>query len=407
MTILVGALVLAGWTLDIELLKRGVPGFVAMNPLTAVAFVLAGTALLKCRERDHSLPSRTVKIIAGVVLLIGAAKIVGLIFGWRPGVDELLFASKLNPPVATEVNRMAPNTAVALSFVGLSLLAVDFRVVRFSLCQIFALAVAFCALLSLTGYAYGVKEFYGLATFIPMALHTAVLFLLLAAGLFFSRSATPLSQMFATTEPRGVLARRMFPSAVLLVLVLGWLRLKGEAFGWYEARFGTALFAIALSICFVALIRWTIWTVSQIERERTAMNRALIESKLELQESLRETELIINHARELICTIDDRGKVLTMSVAAEQVLGFRPSFIIGKGFVELHSTDERAKVEAVLKAAQSGLTRGETTTRCPRKDGTFANVVWSLQYSVHYKRTFCVGRETGGASDRSAWSQSS
>ena len=40
-----GCLVLVGWMLDIEALKRIHPGLVAMNPATAVAFILAGLRL--------------------------------------------------------------------------------------------------------------------------------------------------------------------------------------------------------------------------------------------------------------------------------------------------------------------------------------------------------------------------
>ncbi len=405
-SIVAGALVLLGWLLDVELLKRGIPGFVAMNPVTAVTFILAGSALWKCREPDYAAPSHLVKVLAVIVLLVGAIKSVGLISGWHPNVDELLFAAKLNPPGSAGPNRMAPNTALAFMFLGVSLFAVDLKAVRSSVCQVFALAVGVCALFSLTGYIYGVRQFYGLASFIPMAIHTALLFLLLAAGVFFTRTASPLSGVFATTEPRGVLARRLFPSVIVLVLLLGWLRLKGEALGWYSAPFGTAVFAITLSNCFVALIWWTIWTVGKAERERTAMNHALIESKVELQETLRETQLILNHVRELVCTVDNGGKMLTMSVAAEQILGSRPASFVGRPFTEIHAADDRSKVEAVLRAAHAGLTRGETTTRCVRNDGTLANVVWSLQHSMFHKRTFCVGREIGRSSDRSAWAES-
>lgn len=400
-----GALVLAGWILDSEVLKRGLPGYVAMNPATAVAFILAGTGLLMCREREHPPPTHLVRVIACTILMVGLVKLLGLIAGWHPNVDELLFASKLNPSNAAAANRMAPNTAFCFICLGLSLLFVDRQVVRFSLSQAFALVVAFCALLSLTGYAYGVKEFYGIASFIPMAIHTAVLFLLLAGGVFFCRSKTPFSQMFATAEPRGVLARRLFPSAVFLVLLLGWLRLKGEALGWYEPRFGTALFAITLCVSFFVVISWSILTIGKVDRERTGLSRSLIESKIELQESLQEIQLILNHARELICTIDNSGKILTMSVAAEQILGLQPTSLLGRAFTELHPADERARIDAVLKAAQAGFTRGEATTRCTKKDGSLADVVWSMQYSVHHKRTFCVGREVGGGNDRSAWAQ--
>ncbi len=51
--ITVGALVLVGWTLDLESLKRIAPAFVAMNPVTAVCFVFAGLALALSREHKN------------------------------------------------------------------------------------------------------------------------------------------------------------------------------------------------------------------------------------------------------------------------------------------------------------------------------------------------------------------
>src|SRR5688500_10326096 len=42
---LAGVLVLVGWAIENELLMRILPGFVAMNPLTALCFIVAGIAL--------------------------------------------------------------------------------------------------------------------------------------------------------------------------------------------------------------------------------------------------------------------------------------------------------------------------------------------------------------------------
>ncbi|MDQ3317959.1 MAG: hypothetical protein M3522_11585, partial [Actinomycetota bacterium] len=43
--VLVGSLVLVGWALDVGVLKRILPNLVAMNPVTAISFVLAGVSL--------------------------------------------------------------------------------------------------------------------------------------------------------------------------------------------------------------------------------------------------------------------------------------------------------------------------------------------------------------------------
>ena len=49
MAVLVGVAVLAGWALDIGALKSVLPGWVAMKPNAAVAFILIGIAMLFSR----------------------------------------------------------------------------------------------------------------------------------------------------------------------------------------------------------------------------------------------------------------------------------------------------------------------------------------------------------------------
>lgn len=400
--IVVGILVFGGWIFDVDSLKRVVPGFVAMNPATALCFVVAGCALALARE-GSSYPA-TGKVLGAIVLAVGAAKLLGLAVGWHPNVDELLFASRLAASGTSMPNRMAPNTGLIFVLLGAALLWPERASGRFSFTQGLALAAGFCALLSVTGYAYGVSAFYGLASFIPMALHTAVTFLVLAAGVLFVRTATPLTQMFATDAPRGVLARRLFPLAILTTLAFGWVRLKGEELGLYEPRFGTAVLAITLSAVLVILIRWALWTNGKLESEREAARRQLVESKLALEEALRQSELILNHAREIICTVDARGQLVTVSAASEPLLGYGASALVGRSFSELVAPDDRGGVEAAMRQSAAGLAVGSFTARCVRRDGSFAPIAWSVQYSQHSSKTYCVGREAEGmGADYSVW----
>jgi signal transduction histidine kinase len=278
LAIFIGSVVLLGWSLGIEQLKRVVPGFVAMNPMTATLFICSGVALL-FSVRPH--PSRAMRILAcalaSIVAGIAVIKLLDIVFGFLPNVDEWLFTSKLLDIRDQLPNRMAPNTALNFLFVGASLLFLDVPAKRFSLSQAFAIIAAFSALLPLTGYLYGVQTFRGLASFIPMALHTAATFLVLAAGVFFVRPDAPMAQMFAANDPRGVMARRLFPLAVLITLLLGWLCVRGERSEYYESEFGTALLAISLSLILIMLVSWTIGKVNKLEIERAAANARLHE----------------------------------------------------------------------------------------------------------------------------------
>ena len=93
----IGALVLIGWAFNIEILKRVVPGFAAMNPVSAVLLVLAGTALLLVRLKANLTAPRKIaaRLAATIVTAIGATKSFSLISGWDSGVDQWLFTSAL------------------------------------------------------------------------------------------------------------------------------------------------------------------------------------------------------------------------------------------------------------------------------------------------------------------------
>ncbi|MFN2509228.1 MAG: hypothetical protein ABR589_10705, partial [Chthoniobacterales bacterium] len=71
----IALLVLTGWTLDVEFLKRIAPGLVAMNPMTAVAFSLAALSLgLFARTNSSASDSRSFRPgqgLAALVALIG------------------------------------------------------------------------------------------------------------------------------------------------------------------------------------------------------------------------------------------------------------------------------------------------------------------------------------------------
>ena len=53
----------------------------------------------------------------------------------------------------------------------------------------------------------------------------------------------------------GTIARKLLPVIVLLSVVFGWLRLKGEQQGFYRFEFGVAMFAV-LRIVVLSAFLW-------------------------------------------------------------------------------------------------------------------------------------------------------
>jgi signal transduction histidine kinase len=275
--ICLGAIVLVGWAFGLERLKRVAPGFVAMNPATAVLFVLTGISLwMTLRPRPSKLVMLTAKALAGLVAFAAAAELLELSGLWQSPIDKLLFANQLWDPQHGIQNGMAPNTAFNFVLVGLAIMKLDLTG-RNLFSQALAILIGFVGLVSLAGYIYGVQSFSGIGAFIPMTVQTSLAFLLLAGGLLFAVPHAPLIEPFATDDPRGVLARRLFPLAVLLTLFLGWVCVWGIRHDLIDDIFGIALYAISLSVFIVLLVRWTVTEVGKLEVERAAMNARLHE----------------------------------------------------------------------------------------------------------------------------------
>src|SRR5204863_5027613 len=76
----------------------------------------------------------------------------------------------------------------------------------------------------------------------------------------------------------GSAARRLLPAAILLPLLVGWLRVLGERAGLYGLGFGSALFATVLMAMLVALIVWTARALDRLEAERQRVAESLGQS---------------------------------------------------------------------------------------------------------------------------------
>src|SRR5665213_2547333 len=176
--ILGGCLVLLGWGLNAELLKGGAPGMLAMNPGTALLFLLSGAALVLQMERLRPSIRRAGQDLAAALVVAALASVPGSVLQWDYSWDRLLFHHNLGD------NRIAPNTALNFLLTGLALFLLNapLRAGR-RITQSLALAAAFICLLTILGYAYREASLSGVGAYIRMALNTALLCGLLCAGI--------------------------------------------------------------------------------------------------------------------------------------------------------------------------------------------------------------------------------
>jgi PAS domain S-box-containing protein len=339
--VLVGCLVLVGWLAGSATLMSLLPGLVAMNPITATAFILAGLSLWLVLAEATGAAHRIASLCAAHVALIAVLKILSF-FGWDLGVDRLLFRDKLDAVIPP--NRMAPNTTVNFLLGGLALAFVDVEVGGGRRpAQWLAVLSGLTSVFAVIGYAYGVQYLYGIASYIPMALNTALAFCLLNLGILCARPDRGLMAIVTSQSAGGVMVRRLLPAALGIPALLGWLRVVGERAGLYESAFGVALLVVLDIVAFAVLIWWTAGSLDRADRERRRAEGALARLSRQLQ-------LILNSAGDGIQGLDLQGRVTFANPAAARMLGHDVENLVGR---PLHDLLHRSDTDGIAHLAEA------------------------------------------------------
>ena len=270
----VGLAVLLGWHFDIELLRAGLPGRTPVNPATALALLLAASALWmhhQARGRPDSAPVRWLALTAAsLVIALGVITLTGYFIGHNLRVDQVLFGVQLAG------NRVAPNTGFALLLIGVALWLLNSpRRLRPAFEQLVALFPIGVALISLLGYAYSAEGMYGLGELQRMALPTAASLFVLGIGILCARPDGGFVSVIVSDHAGGVLARRMLPAAILVPAGLGWLTLSGQRAALFSEALGLAIAAAVTMFAFAAFIATTARSLSRADRVRKASERHL------------------------------------------------------------------------------------------------------------------------------------
>ena len=272
-----GVLVLIGWRLDVEVLKRLIPGLTAMNPSTAVGFICSGCALgLIATQPDLALARRLAVALAVVTALLGAARVLAVAGFYDAGVDRLLFSSKLVAADFGRPNQMATNTAVNFLLVGAALMIIDRPLRRFRWpAHLLALTAAMTALLALMGYAYGLRSFYGIGSQIAMALPTALIFMILSIGVLCARPAHGIMAVVASDSSGGTMIRRLLPAVIIIPGILGAMRLAGRQALILDTAFGLWLLIVSIMTIFATVVAWNALLLYRMDLGRAAAERKL------------------------------------------------------------------------------------------------------------------------------------
>jgi len=112
-----------------------------------------------------------------------------------------------------------------------------------------------------------------------------------------------------------------------------------------------------------------------------------------LVESSRKERAIVENARDLICTLDERYKFVAISPASKAVLDYTPDQLMGRRLIDLVVPDDAEHARHELAIIMEGGAEPPFEIRLIRKDATVIDVVWSAVWSDTERTMFCVAHD--------------
>ena len=210
LTIGIGVSVLIGWSLGISWLLQYQNITIAMVYNTALSFTIFGFCVLLLLFHYYKIS----QILTVLVIMLSVLVLFQTVTGINLYVDEVFFRHTYN--IANFYpGRMAPNTTISFIMIGLVILIISRSRWTFKMwvaSAIIAVSLLFMTLLFASGYLTSLQDAYEWSQYTPMALNTAIGFILLSLALIFA--------LLYRCQYHGISIGRTIPAILGLVMFL-------------------------------------------------------------------------------------------------------------------------------------------------------------------------------------------
>jgi PAS domain S-box-containing protein len=316
---------LLGYLPGLGLLASIHKDYIPMAPATAVGFMILGGILPALNTKPLSRTRMMVlSVLTVMVSLFGLMDMVGYMIG-----IDFVFEQALVPASSSHggilVGRMSPVTGSCFFLSGIALWCLILQqgsspsgnrieyIGGFLAVLVLTISFVFCL-----AYFHGSPLLYGYTSLIPMALTTALGFLLLSLGILISRNDGFPMRMFTENSTRAYLLRFMVPLSILSVLLGG---LTASSFiQWLEIN--PAIISAALTVLMAILTGLAATFISRhMSRLIDRQNDIIKRSRKALSRQEEEYRILFETMVQGVVYQNAAGEILTANPAAQHILG--------------------------------------------------------------------------------------
>lgn len=159
-----------------------------MNPVTAILFIFIGLSFFFLTAQSGFFQHKGIgKIIAAVVIIISSLRLISEVFNLNILVDTLLFNEQLRTDTVKNISsRMAGGSALNFILTGIALFFLNSEKGKILAAQLIAILMGLMGMLFIVGYLYHVNTLHSTLIYFPMAIHTAICFVIIAVAFLFA-----------------------------------------------------------------------------------------------------------------------------------------------------------------------------------------------------------------------------
>ncbi|MEQ8187921.1 MAG: PAS domain S-box protein [Candidatus Eremiobacterota bacterium] len=298
--------------------------FSPMSANTAFSFILTGMSLwILQTKKANVLFYYLGKICAFLVFLIAIITIAEYLFNVNLYIDELL--CKQNYGFERYPGRMSPSSALNFMLVGMAIIFLYMeRPAVYRPARYIILMVGVNSFLSVIGYLFGIVSLFTIGFYKPVALHSAICFLLVSISLICSRQDRGFMKILTGSNAAAYMLRYILYISFSIPLLLSLL--------CFFCRIG-GIYSLSLSLFIVILSNITVFIFLLYISSHLMNNLEVRFNKVsnDLKISEEKFHSLVSCAQDAIIILEE-GKIVFCNDSAIKIFGYSYEEVNGKEF---------------------------------------------------------------------------